>query len=205
MKILAIDPGTATTGFAIVEKNRENLRALDFGVISTPKNIKMEKRLCELAEDLRELIHFHKPKLCAIESLFFFKNQKTAMQVAQARGVALCVACEMGLKIEEFTPLQVKQAVCGYGKADKKQIQKMVAETGTTYRHIDTNNRPSFPTDYHQNPGEFLSTGPRFKRLFDKLFEQYTNEDEEIGLWKTTGRSSPFTKDFIAGDIRSEE
>jgi hypothetical protein len=86
-----------------------------------------------------------------------------------------------------------------------KQIQKMVAETGTTYRNIDTNNRFSSPIGYGENDGDFLSTGPRFKKLFDKLFEQYTNEDEEIGLWKTSGSSSPFTREFITGDIPSEK
>jgi crossover junction endodeoxyribonuclease RuvC len=128
MKILGIDPGIATTGFAIVEKSHGNLTSLDFGVISTPKNLKLETRLLELADDLRGIIRHHKPDLVAVESLFFCNNQKTAIAVAEARGVILLVATELGVKVCEFTPLQVKQSVCGYGKADKRQVQKMVCE-----------------------------------------------------------------------------
>ena len=128
MIILGIDPGTATTGFAIVEKTRVGLEALDFGVISTSKRKDLPTRLVELVADFRKLVEVHRPDLLAIESLFFFKNQKTAFAVAQARGAIICAAKERGLDIVEPTPLQVKQAVTGYGKASKKQVQKMVQE-----------------------------------------------------------------------------
>jgi crossover junction endodeoxyribonuclease RuvC len=128
MKILGIDPGIATTGFAFVEKTPGKLAALDYGVISTSKHLALPERLRELAADIHQLIKTHKPNVAAVESLFFFKNQKTAFAVAQARGVVLCTLAESGVMIKEITPLQVKQAITGYGRADKKQIQKMVQQ-----------------------------------------------------------------------------
>ena len=128
MKILGIDPGTATTGFAVIEKINGEVSALDFGVISTrPKN-SPEKRLLEISENLNELIEFHAPDLVAVESLFFFKNHTTAFAVAQARGVVLLTVAKFQIPLAELTPLQVKQSVTGYGHAEKKQIQKMVKE-----------------------------------------------------------------------------
>lgn len=126
MIILGLDPGTATTGFAIVEKNRGRLTALDYGVITTSAKLSLPKRLQIIADDLQELIKKYKPNLIVVESLFFFKNQKTVFAVAQARGAILLVASASNAKIKEITPLQVKQAISGYGRADKKQVQKMV-------------------------------------------------------------------------------
>ncbi len=128
MKILGIDPGTATTGFAVIEKIDGVVAALDFGVISTQPKVPPEERLLEISENISELIEMHNPDLVAVESLFFFKNQTTAFAVAQARGVVLLAIAKCQAPLLELTPLQVKQAVTGYGRADKKQIQQMVKE-----------------------------------------------------------------------------
>ena len=128
MKIIGIDPCTATTGFAVIEKISGKVEALDFGVISTRPKIPPEKRLLEISENLNELIKFHAPDLVAVESLFFFKNQTTAFAVAEARGVVLLTVAKFQIPLAELTPLQIKMAVTGYGRAEKKQIQKMVKE-----------------------------------------------------------------------------
>lgn len=126
MKILGIDPGTATTGFGIVEKKQSKLLSVDYGVISTPKNLDMSNRLLILYEDIKEIIDHHKPDVIAVEQLFFARNVTTAIAVGQARGVVLLAAQKADLTIVEFTPLQVKQSVTGYGQATKKQVQEMV-------------------------------------------------------------------------------
>lgn len=126
MKILGIDPGTATTGFGVIEKHGSKLKFVDAGVISTPPDMEMPNRLSEIYSGLQELIEHHKPDCIAVELLYFATNVTTAITVGQARGVVLLAAGEAGLKLGEYTPLQVKQAVTGYGKADKKQIQEMV-------------------------------------------------------------------------------
>ena len=128
MKILGLDPGTATTGFAAIEKTAGQLTALDFGIISTRPRVSLENRLLEIAENVAELLETHQPDLVAIESLFFFKNQTTAFAVAQARGAILTEIARFQIPLTEITPLQVKMAVTGYGRADKKQIQKMVQQ-----------------------------------------------------------------------------
>ena len=127
MKILGIDPGTATTGFAIIEKRGGGVvRALDYGVITTLAGLPMEQRLVELAQDLEALLSEYKPEVAVVEQLFFANNQKTVITVAQARGVVLLALARAGCRIVERTPLQVKQVITGYGKADKKQVQAMV-------------------------------------------------------------------------------
>jgi len=126
VKILGIDPGTATTGFGIVEKKQSKLLSVDYGVISTPKNLDMSNRLLILYEDIKEIIDHHKPDVIAVEQLFFARNVTTAIAVGQARGVVLLAAQKADLTIVEFTPLQVKQSVTGYGQATKKQVQEMV-------------------------------------------------------------------------------
>lgn len=128
MKILGIDPGTATTGFAVIQKNGCEVEALDFGVITTRPKIPLAERLLEISENMSELLATHNPDLVAVESLFFFKNQTTAFAVAQARGAVLATVARFGVPLVEPTPLQVKTAVTGYGRADKKQIQKMVQQ-----------------------------------------------------------------------------
>ncbi|MCS7061426.1 MAG: crossover junction endodeoxyribonuclease RuvC [Anaerolineae bacterium] len=127
MITLGIDPGIATTGFGIVcESEKGDLTALAYGVIETPKTDPLPRRLVLLRQQLIALIEQWRPTACAVEALFFASNAKTAMTVGQARGVALVTVCEAGLSIGEYTPLQVKQAVAGYGQADKKQMQTMV-------------------------------------------------------------------------------
>lgn len=126
MKILGIDPGTATTGFGVVEKVDGSLKALDFGVITTKQNLPMPERLAILYNDLEKLIKTAKPDWLAVEQLFFATNAKTAISVGQARGIVLLLVHKNHLSLAEYTPLQVKQAVTGYGQATKKQIQELV-------------------------------------------------------------------------------
>ncbi len=126
MRILGIDPGTATTGFGVIDVENGKLKFVDAGIISTPAGEAMERRLSTLHDELTELLKEFKPQAFAIELLYFASNVTTAMTVGQARGVALLAAAQAGLPIAEYTPLQVKQAVTGYGKADKRQIQEMV-------------------------------------------------------------------------------
>ncbi len=132
MVYLGIDPGTATTGYGIIKKSaNKNLEfeILEFGVIETPKTDSDAKRLQIIFDDLSHIIKKHKPQFLGIEKLFFTKNQTTAMTVSQARGVVLLASSQAGIPIFEFTPLQVKSTLCGYGKADKKQVQRMVQQT----------------------------------------------------------------------------
>ncbi len=126
MKILGIDPGTATTGFGLVAKIGPKLSMIDCGVVSTPKTLDMPKRLNILFEDLSEIIVRHKPDIIVVEKLFFISNITTAMAVSQARGVILLAAARHNIKTAEYTPLQVKMSATGYGKATKKQVQEMV-------------------------------------------------------------------------------
>lgn len=132
MNILGIDPGTATTGFGVI-KQKDGLKShyeiLEFGVISTSKHESDHERLKTLYDDLVYIIKKYKPKKLGVEKLFFATNQKTAMTVSQARGVVLLAAVNHGLEIYEYTPLQVKNILCGYGKADKKQVQFMIKQT----------------------------------------------------------------------------
>ncbi len=125
--ILGIDPGIADTGFGVIEKDeRNNLKCLNYGSIQTVAGLEMPNRLDLLNKDLRKIIKKYKPDLIAVEQLFFSKNVKTALVVAQARGVVLLSAKQSGARTVEFTPLQIKQAVSSYGKASKMQVQKMV-------------------------------------------------------------------------------
>lgn len=126
MKILGIDPGTATTGFGLINKSGSKLVKLDAGVISTPKTEHMQNRLKMLYDDLAELVKTHQPDYIAVEKLFFTNNITTAMSVSQARGIVLLVAAQNNIELAEYTPLQVKMSVTGYGQAEKKQVQEMV-------------------------------------------------------------------------------
>ena len=134
MIILGIDPGTATTGYGVIENNQGKVKAVDYGCILTDKKMEMPERLDFLGEELKKIIKKYKPQAMAVEELFFFKNAKTIITVGQARGVILFVgknaskniSKKTGLDIYEYTPLQVKQAVVGYGRADKRQVQQMV-------------------------------------------------------------------------------
>lgn len=129
MTILGIDPGTATTGFGIIHQNKQQPKLVDFGVITTDKRLDDAERLKILGDDLTKLIKKYKPEAIGVEKLFFTTNQKTVMTVSQARGVVLYLAEQKKIPIFEFTPLQVKSFICGYGKAEKKQVQFVVQKT----------------------------------------------------------------------------
>jgi crossover junction endodeoxyribonuclease RuvC len=127
MLILALDPGTASTGYAIVELTLgEKFAVKDYGVLTTANNVSIEKRLESIFERINQLIEKFEPQEVVIEQLFFNTNNRTAIVVGQARGVCLLAAAQADLKVYEYTPLQVKQAVVGYGRAEKSQVQKMV-------------------------------------------------------------------------------
>lgn len=127
MIILGIDPGLAIVGWAVLERGRgNNVRPISYGAIRTPAHTDIEKRLSMIQDDLSAIIEKYKPDEMAIEELFFTNNITTGIAVAEARGVILCTAFRHGLKISEYTPLQVKQAVVGYGKAEKHQVIAMV-------------------------------------------------------------------------------
>lgn len=126
MRVLGIDPGTATTGYGVVEEARGGLVAVAFGAVRTPAGEKPEARLVTIFHELSSLIERHRPDAVAIEELFFNKNVRTALAVGQARGVCLLAAAESGLMVAEYTPLQVKQAVTGAGRAAKEQVGYMV-------------------------------------------------------------------------------
>ena len=128
MIILGIDPGIATLGFGVVEKDEKgNCRAVDYGVVKTPKDETLPVRLAMLEEGVTKVIEKYKPDEIAMEELFFTKNITTGIAVAHARGVAMLCAVKHCGKLFEYTPMQIKQALTGYGKADKKQIQSVVA------------------------------------------------------------------------------
>lgn len=130
MTILGVDPGVETVGFGLIEKLRRSapLRCLEYGAIKTPRDKTHAERLVLIADELTSLLHTRKPDFMAVESLFFFKNLKTVMQVSEARGVILFVGARAKIPVSEFTPLQVKTAVTGYGRAEKQQIQRMIKE-----------------------------------------------------------------------------
>lgn len=126
MIILGIDPGLAIVGWSIIESVRSKTRPIAYGAIRTPAHTNIEQRLLMIEEDLSEIIKKYKPDEMAVEELFFNTNITTGIAVAEARGVILCTAHKFGVKISEYTPLQVKQAVVGYGKAEKHQVIAMV-------------------------------------------------------------------------------
>lgn len=126
MIILGIDPGTASTGYGLIKKVGKDLRCLDYGCIETNQKYPHPLRLKDLEKKLKKILKKHSPDRAAVEDLFFFKNLKTAMKVSQARGVILLTLAKENIPIFEYTPLQVKMLVSGFGKADKQQVQRMV-------------------------------------------------------------------------------
>ena len=127
MLVLGIDPGTATTGYGLVREAADgSLVSVDHGVILTPAGIEMPERLNLLFEELNKILLLHNPTSAAVEKLFFQRNVTTALSVGQARGVVLLCLARQNLPVAEYTPLEVKQAVAGYGGADKNQVQQMV-------------------------------------------------------------------------------
>jgi len=125
MIIMGIDPGFAITGYGIIEKTRDKNKIIDYGIIQTSSNEQFCNIIKTNHEELNKLIKKFKPDIFAIEELFFAQNTKTAINVAQSRGVLILTAIQNNLEIYEFTPLQIKQAMTGYGRATKKQIQEM--------------------------------------------------------------------------------
>jgi crossover junction endodeoxyribonuclease RuvC len=126
MKILGIDPGTAICGWGLVEKNGSKFSMVEYGVIETDKVLPHSDRLYIIYKELSAIIKKTQPEAIAVEELFFFKNVKTVIAVAEARGVVTVAARENQIPFFEYTPLQIKQALVGYGRADKNQVQQMV-------------------------------------------------------------------------------
>ena len=132
MIILGVDPGSVITGYAIIKKQKGQepcLKVIDFGCVVTDKFATTGERLKKINREITKLIEKHKPDAMSIETLFFFKNLKTVMPVSQTRGVILLAAAEKKLPVFEFTPLQMKMAIAGYGRAEKKQVQEMIKKT----------------------------------------------------------------------------
>jgi crossover junction endodeoxyribonuclease RuvC len=126
MIIMGVDPGTAITGYGVLASDGDELKAIAYGAITTPSDWPLPRRLQQIHSELGALIVRHKPTDAVVEKLFFSKNVRTALSVGQARGVALLTVAEAGLELHEYTPLEVKQAVVGYGRAEKMQVQQMV-------------------------------------------------------------------------------
>jgi len=126
MRILGIDPGTGILGFGVVDVTKGKAQLVDAGVIRTPVKEDDAVRLLTIYEELTDIIVANKPTVMSVEKLFFARNVTTAMTVSQARGVVLLCGMQAGMEIFEYTPMQIKMAVTGYGKAEKKQIQEMV-------------------------------------------------------------------------------
>ncbi|HEX7483778.1 MAG TPA: crossover junction endodeoxyribonuclease RuvC [Candidatus Saccharimonadales bacterium] len=126
MRIIGIDPGTGILGFGVIDARAGKTKLVTAGVITTPAHTPLADRLEEIYLELTNIIAETKPQMMAIEKLFFGQNVTTAMSVSHARGVAMLTGKQAKLQIEEYTPLQIKQSLTGYGKADKKQVQEMV-------------------------------------------------------------------------------
>ena len=134
MIILGVDPGSVITGYAVIKKMPSVkagrfLKVIDFGCIITDKFATTGERLKKIHKDITKLIEKYKPEIMSVENLFFFKNLKTVMPVSQTKGVILLAAAEKKLQTYEFTPLQMKMAIAGYGRAEKKQIKEMIKKT----------------------------------------------------------------------------
>ena len=144
MIIVGFDPGLATLGFGVIRKeNKKKPEVIDYGIISTPKDENLAVRLVMLEKGIKQIIETYKPDEIAVEELFFAKNVKTAISVAHARGVILRTANKECGKLYEYTPLQIKQALTGYGRADKNQIQQMVK----TFLNLKTIPKPDDAAD----------------------------------------------------------
>jgi len=126
MRIIGIDPGTGILGFGVIDAKAGKTKLVTAGVITTPAHTPLPDRLEEIYNGLTDIIAETKPEMMAIEKLFFARNVTTAMSVSHARGVAMLTGKQAKIPIEEYTPLQIKQTMTGYGKADKKQVQEMV-------------------------------------------------------------------------------
>lgn len=126
MRVIGIDPGTAIVGYGIVDFEKNKYTSVDYGVVLTNKDLTMEERLEIVYKEVDKILKKYQPEYIAIEDLFYFKNNKTVISVAQARGVILLVAKQNNIPITSYTPLQVKSGITGHGRAEKKQVQLMV-------------------------------------------------------------------------------
>jgi crossover junction endodeoxyribonuclease RuvC len=126
MKILGIDPGLAKVGYGIIDYSEKECKSLDYGVIKTASNESLGRRLEKIFAAIKKLVEQFQPEAVALEQIFFAANLKTAVQVAQARGVIILATNQIGLSLHEYTPLQIKLAITGYGRAEKERMQKMV-------------------------------------------------------------------------------
>lgn len=136
MRILGIDPGMAIVGYGVLDKDDENISLVSSGSVRTEKNSRESARLLEIYNDMELIVNKFKPDVAAIEKLFFFRNRTTVMPVAHARGVILTVLEKFDIPIFEYTPMEVKQVLTGYGRADKKEVERMVKIS------LDTENLP---------------------------------------------------------------
>jgi crossover junction endodeoxyribonuclease RuvC len=143
VRTLGVDPGTAIMGYGVVERVGSSLRALEFGALTTPSAEPMPRRLLSLYTRLTALIDAHRPGALAVEELFFNRNVRTAIPVGQARGIVLLSAAQANVPVFEYTPLQVKDAVVGYGRATKDQVQQMIR----TLLDLDVVPRPDDAAD----------------------------------------------------------
>lgn len=126
MRMLGIDPGIERLGYALVDETRDGVKLVSYGLISTEPGLPKEERFRQIYDDVMYLIHTHKPEAMTLETLIFSKNVKTAMTVSEVRGILILTAIQNNLPLKELTPLQIKTAVTGYGKADKRQMQNAV-------------------------------------------------------------------------------
>ncbi|MBR3874481.1 MAG: crossover junction endodeoxyribonuclease RuvC [Clostridia bacterium] len=156
MIILGIDPGLATLGWGVIEAERGRQRLVNYGCILTTPQQRFPERLKQIGEDMRMLLESYKPEEIAFEELFFAKNVTTALTVGAARGVALAACAEYTDKLYEYTPMQVKQAIVGYGKAEKQQIQQMVK----MLLHMEDIARPDDAADAIAIALTHAATGP---------------------------------------------
>lgn len=144
MLVLGIDPGLATTGYGVIRADGQNdYDCVAYGVIATEAGLADAQRLRSIFDDLTQLIEDHQPDFSAVEKLYFQKNVKTALSVGQARGVVLLTLAQAGLPVYEYNPNEVKQTVCGYGSADKSQVQRMVQ----TLLHLEELPKPDDAAD----------------------------------------------------------
>ncbi|MCR5481510.1 MAG: crossover junction endodeoxyribonuclease RuvC [Clostridia bacterium] len=143
MRILGIDPGYAIMGYGVIEKKGNHFKPIGFGSVTTDADMEMSMRLKHLYNSLMEIIAHYEPDVVSIEELFFNNNAKTAIMVGQARGVAVLACANSGMPIYEYTPLQIKQALVGYGRAEKKQVQQMVK----TMLHLESVPKPDDTAD----------------------------------------------------------
>ncbi len=144
MRILGIDPGLAITGWSIVDfDDKGSMDLVDFGAVYTEKGLNLKDRLKEIYRDMHELLERFRPDICGMETLLFYNNVTTAISVGEARGVILLSLSEYNIPLSEFTPLQVKSSITGYGKADKRQVQENVK----TLCHLDKLPKPDDAAD----------------------------------------------------------